>query len=188
MLRAAATRELPELLGPGVEDAAAIEEGAVTRIKVQGQWLYTAQELPLEDLLDLVLEVSEAYLEEWLLAPAPYFRTGVRRLAAGAGVGLGAIDLLTKELAAQERLRGLALLSSSYQPYIAFHRSSDEVEIARQLEALRLQLGRAGHAGRRSLPRPERHVPRGAWRDAILKHGEWRGWGRLQQGELVAWR
>jgi hypothetical protein len=188
MLRVASTPELPELLGPGVDQAVALDEGAVSRFKVQGRWLYATPGLCREDLLDVVLEAGEAYMEEWLLAPAPFFRRGVYGLAAGEGIGLGAIDPLIKELAAEERLGGLALLSASYQPYIAFYQRGDDAEIAQQIEAMGRQLERAGRAGHRDLPRPERFVTHSSWRDAILRHGEWRGWGRLCDGELLAWR
>lgn len=187
MLRAAGTPELRELLRPGVDQDVALDEGDVRRFKVQGRWIYATPDLSLEDLFDIALEKGEEYLEEWLLAPAPFFRRGIYGLAAD-GIGLGAVDSLTKELAAEGRLGGLALLSASYQPYIAFYRKDDDAEIAQQIEAMKGQLQRAGRVRHRDLPRPKRSVARGSWRDAVLRHGEWRGWGRLRDGELWAWR
>jgi hypothetical protein len=187
VLSVATTNELAELLGDDLDTTGALESGVVKRTKLSGRWLYTTN-ASFEDALDAALESTVSYLEEWLLGRSPYLVGGVCKLPTSSGIGKGAMDLLIKELASQGRLGGLALSSASYQPFIAFHRLLDADEVAVQIKALSRLLAETGRARPSDLPDPERRVPRKAWRDVLLRHGEWRGWGWIENGELVAWR
>ncbi len=179
-----------EVLLPGDGDLeGAVASGELQRLKVRNRWLYFGPDLSIEDVLDEAARSVTAYLSEWLLGTVPFFHGAAARLSVQPQITGKAMGVLVNQLCVEDRLGGLALLSQSYQPYIAYFAPADREEIERQMAALRELLQKYGRANWRQLPEPRRKLRRRAWRLLILAHGEFLGLGYLPSGrqEIVAW-
>jgi hypothetical protein len=173
----------------GVGPDAALARGVADRVKIQGRWLYFDVDDPdIEATLDDLAAALDAVLSEWLLNPAQYLVGQALRAAGSHDISHSACRLLIQELCQRRRLDGVALVSRSLQPYLAFFRRCDYAEIGRQIEAMRLLLAENGSVTWRELPDPERAVPRSVWRMTILAHGVWLKLGHQpERGLLEAW-
>lgn len=187
-MSAATSRDVSRLIAPTVDVETALDAGKVWREKLQGQWLYLTMDTTVDDALDAAQAVVEMSLSEWLVNPGHYLLGAAAREPPAAEIGKPALTLLTHELCSRSRLGGLGLLSRSRQPYVAFYLLADEAEIRRQVDALREMLVASQRVHWRDLPDPMRTVPRKAWRNTIIGHGEWLGLGwQSEDGALNAW-
>lgn len=173
----------------GVDVDAAIASGIVARVKVQGRWLYSHHDGPsLEETLDRLAGALDDVLGEWLVNPGQYLIGPVLRAAESPRLSRSAARVLVQELCHRQRLDGIALMTRSLQPYLAFFRPCDHREVERQVAAMRSLLERHGAMTWHDLPEPERRVPRKVWRMTIVAHGVWLGLGHQPQpGVLEAW-
>jgi hypothetical protein len=176
------------MVGAGVDPDGAVASGLVHRVKLNGRWLYLSSAIELEAALEEAQAGVEACLEDWLLGHNPYLAGAAIKRAPSLSIGRSGLDVLLRELARRGRLGTLAVLNATYEPYLAFFRLDDAAEVARQLGRLVDVLSSRGWVSRRDLLAPERPVPRRAWRDVVLRHGEWQGLGFIDdEGDLVAW-
>jgi hypothetical protein len=160
----------------------------VEREKLHGRWLFHAPSTSIKEALNQAQAAVGACLDEWLLGHNPYLAGAAAKRTPELAIGRSALELLLRELARQRRLGTLALLNASYQPYLAVFQLEDAGEVARQLGTLREVLGERGWVTRRDFPTPQRAVAGKAWRDVLLRHGEWLGLGFIDdEGALVAW-
>lgn len=173
----------------GMDPQRALASGTAERVKVQGRWLYLHPEEPgIEEMLDRAAEGLEDVLGEWLISSAQYVVGQVIRADKLSRVSPAACRVLLHELCHRQRLDGIALMTRSLQPHLAFHLRRDDREIERQVAAMRELLSRRGAVTWRCLPEPLRLVPRQAWRTVVLDHGRWLGLGHQpEQGMLEAW-
>jgi hypothetical protein len=187
-VKVATARDVVQLIGKrrNIEDA--LVGGDVSREKIQGQWLYLAREVTVEDALDAALATLEDSLDEWFLNPGRFLFGLAVRGPRGRDLGRPALALLAHELCARGRLLGLPVLTRGRQPYLAFFRASDEREIERQIASLRERLASQAQITWRDLPEPARRVERKVWRNVVIDHGEWLGLGwQPKAGVLRAW-
>ena len=186
-MKAATAKDVEQLSGRDSVEMA-LASGRITRVKLQGQWFYLGSGWTLEVALQRALTAVEKSLDEWLLNPGRFlYGLAVREMPRGE-FGRGTMTLLIHELCARGKLAGLPLLTRARQPYLAFYRMRDSDEVARQVEALAKLISRHGSVTWRELPDPQRPVPRMAWRNAVIAHGEWLGLGwQVEPGTLERW-
>ena len=159
------------------------------RTKVQGRWLYFDPNEPnVDEALDILQSAVEVVLSEWLLNPAQYLVGQALHAAKPWQSSQAAAKVLLHELCARHRLDGIALMSRSLQPYLAFYRLSDQGEVERQVDAMRALFRRHGRVNWRDLPEPAREVARQVWRTTVVAHGFWLGLGQQPEpGVLETW-
>lgn len=165
----------------------ALAAGAVVRRKITNQWLYARSPTSLEIGLEAVEGEAIRRIRPWLLGATPYLRGPIARVSARPRVTENAVELLLRQLARDRRLGVLGMLSSSYEPYLCLYAPDDADEITHQLSALMDALRRRGYVRSADLPAPERPREANGWRLLILKHGEFLGLGRLDDGVLRSW-
>lgn len=186
-LQLAASNEVRALIGPGADVDDAVARGQVSRLKLHGRWLYFDPDVDLEFALDHAEQAIGSCLREWLIGHNPYLAgAAVKRYTLA--IGRGAFDLLLRELAQRDRLRTVALANASYQPYLAYYLQADADDIDAQIATMFDVVAKRGWIGRRDFRAPVRAVSGKAWRDVLLRHGEWLGLGFLDdEGDLVGW-
>ena len=177
------------LLLSGEEDLdAAVSSGSLARLKLRNRWLYLAPDLSEEEVLSAAERAVTECLAEWLLGTKPYLSGAAAKRAVQPEISSAAMAVLINELCARGRIDGLALISQSYQPYLAFFAPGDRDEVEGQVERMRAlleQRGRVASADFAELGQPR---PGRAWRHLILAHGEFLGLGYLSsRWEIHAW-
>lgn len=165
----------------------ALEAGILVRRKVAGQWLYATARAALEAASNVAEAAAIEHLHGWLIGTAPYLRHPVAKTSADPQLTFRAAGLLLRELVHLGRLRALALFTAEFEPHFGLYAPDDGGEVATQIEAMELQLLESGRVSPGDLPAPTRHREKKAWRWLILRHGEYLGLGRVQDGVLVAW-
>lgn len=165
----------------------AVEAGALMRTKITNQWLYAASPVALTRGLEFVEAEAVRRIRPWLIGAAPYIRGPIARASANPQLTVNAVELLLRELTQARRLRAFGMLTSSYEPYLGLFVPDDAEEVSGQVDALISALRERGYVRSGDLPAPKHPRERDGWRSLILRHGEFLGLGRLDQGMLKSW-
>jgi hypothetical protein len=190
-MRVVGSRNVAELFSGSQPSEAdldrALESGALAREKVGGYWMYGPDQAAFAAARDSVLKETQQVAADWLLTPNPIVRSTVAgRLKTT--ISREAVEAYLREHIRAGALLGLGLISNKYDPYLALARGDDAQELERQTLALSTLAERGRPIATRALPEPE--VPRAgnAWRDTLLRHGEFLRLGTYIEGSLVPWR
>jgi hypothetical protein len=165
----------------------ATELAVLTRTKISGRWLYATSREVIEAATAAVDARANEQLRVWLLGAIPYLRGPVSRSVSDPTVTSSAVELLIHRLVRGERIGVLPLLTNDYEPYLGLYALEDAVEIERQIESMKKRLSSRGYVATGDLPVPAEPREAKAWRTTILRHGEYLGLGRLENGALIAW-
>ncbi|WP_460629794.1 hypothetical protein [Intrasporangium mesophilum] len=169
---------------PRLKPEAAVQRGLIVRQKVEGMWIYAVD--------DALIETAIREMEGLCLAEAHNAFLGL--IAHLAGRARKHVSCTLHPQAAQQVLKlhirrgtfgGLGLLTKHYEPYIAVFAEDEREEVDR---ILRLSVQRLEEFGAlESDEVPPTNAPRGqkVWRDVVLRHLEFQGWGWMEQGRLV---
>jgi hypothetical protein len=185
------SRDGPALLS-AIDHAArdldeAVELGLLVRAKISGRWLYAASKDAVEAATTAVEKGATKQLQVWLLGGIPYLRGPISRAVSKPGVTIGGVELLIHTLVRHGRIGVLPLLTNDYEPYLGLYAPNDAGEIERQIKAMSTRLSKKGYVAAADLPEPARPRDGRAWRSTMLRHGEYLGLGRLENGALIGW-
>jgi hypothetical protein len=167
--------------------AEASTAGLLVRRKIVGQWLYAGSSTALDNAVEVVEARAIESLHEWLVGTIPYLRHAVAGRSARPRVTYRGSELILRELVRQRRLGAIGLLTNGYEPYLGLYAPDDEDEVSTQVAAMHRQLRERGIVRPADLPPPRRSRAATAWRSLIVRHGEFLGEGRLNDGALVGW-
>jgi hypothetical protein len=178
---------LLQLLGAGSPLDGLIEQGAVQRSKVEGQWLYHPSGVPITTAQEQVMLATAALLDDWLLGPLPFLGNTAASRCLDPSVSAKATRVLLRELLHQRRLEAVGLLTLDNAPFLAAYRPEDRPEIEAQVAFLFTKAEQSEPIRAQDLPPPVKARSGQAWRTVLLRHGEFLGLGTLRNGMLVPW-
>jgi hypothetical protein len=164
----------------------AVEIGALARMKITGNWLYTAS-TSLDAAMGEVEPVALRQLRTWLIGAAPYLRHPIARACKRPRVTPRAADLMVRQLVREQRIGYFGVLTGEYEPYLALYAPEDADEVDAQIAAMAECLEQHGRVRSRDLPAPNRDRDGNGWRSLVLRHGEFLGLGTLREGVLISW-
>jgi hypothetical protein len=165
----------------------AVQLGLLTRTKITGRWLYAASVEAREAATSAVESAVTKQLQAWLLGAIPFLRGPVSRSVSKPVVTAGGVELLIHALVHRGRIGVLPLMTNEYEPYLGLYSPEDATEVERQVKAMRTGLSKHGCITATDLPEPAQPRDGKAWRSTILRHGEYLGLGRMDQGSLITW-
>jgi hypothetical protein len=185
-------REAPALLmmtGRSYRDVEhALDDGALCRIKVEANWLYSLSVDALETAYGEVVADALSVCSRWLLGALPHVGGKVAKDLVERPVSRDAAQVLLRHALRKGELTGLPLLTASYQPYLALYNPSDVDEVLAIVHSLPRLLERQGAVRGRDLEAPARRPALDTWRRLVLSHGEFLGLGWMDEDTLVGWR
>src|SRR4051794_9394049 len=115
--------------GARIDGDDAVARGLVHRVKLHGRWLYLDPTAALDAALSDAAHAVDACLRDWLIGHNPYLVGAAAKRTTALQIGRIGLDLLLRELARMQRIGTLPVLNASYQPYLAYFRLADIVEV-----------------------------------------------------------
>jgi hypothetical protein len=162
--------------------------GSVVERKLCGRILLARSDEDFEAALEIVPALANELLIDWLIGPLPPLISTIAKRASRPELTRDAATVLLHESIRQSRFVVLGMLTTNeFEPYLALARIDDADEVRRQTSAMESMLKTRGRVRRDDLPQPLRQRSLLAWRDSILRHGEFLGLGSYSDGELVSW-
>lgn len=184
--------DVPQLLRNAGRRSVGIEEAIANQWlwgrKVEGVWLYGTTEDAIDAGEEGVGAATKDVLAGWLLGPLHPLSGYIAKHLISLSIGKNAVQALLKSMLRHEQLDGIAIFTSQHQPYLAAYSPVDRDEISRQIGFLRCKLETDGRVSGADLPDPVMRRTLRAWRDVVVRHGEYIGLGYMQAGALVAWQ
>lgn len=184
--------DVPQLLRDAGRRSADIEVAIANRWlwrrKVEGVWLYGNTDDAIDAGEEAISVAAMDALAGWLLGPLHPLSGYIAKHLISLSIRKNAVQALLKSMLRYEQLDGIAIFTSQHQPYLAAFRPVDRDEISRQMDFVHCKLETEGRASGTDLPDPVMRRTFRAWRDVVLRHGEYIGLGYMQAGALVAWQ
>jgi hypothetical protein len=184
--------DVPQLLRNAGHRSAGIEVAIANqwlwRRKVEGVWLYGTTEDAIDAGEKAVSVATMDVLAGWLLGPLHPLSGYISKHLISLLIGKNAVQALLKSMLRHEQLDGIAIFTSQHQPYLAAFRPVDRDEISRQIGFLRRKIQTDGRVSGADLPDPVMRTTLRAWRDVVVRHGEYIGLGYMRGGALVTWQ
>jgi hypothetical protein len=156
--------------------------------KICGRILLARSDDDFDVALQTVPALANELLRDWLICPLPPLVSTIAKRASEPALTRDAATVLLHEAIHQSQFIVLGMLTTNeFEPYLALARIVDADEISRQTSTMESMLDERGHVQRRDLPQPLRSRSLLAWRDSVLRHGEFLGLGSYSNGDLISW-
>jgi hypothetical protein len=165
----------------------AVERGWLWREKTEGVWTYGTTEGALRAAELSVRSLADDTLAQWLLGPTHPLSGFIAKHCSEPSLTKNTARTFLRKLLREGQLDAIAVLTNEYQPYVVAFRVGDRAEVDRQLDFLTRALEERGEVRPEDLPHPLTPRPLRAWRNEIIRHGEYLGLGRVEAGTLIAW-
>jgi hypothetical protein len=163
----------------------AVASGVLVRRKVEGIWLYAAEEEHIDRAIADVLAGAHELCREWLLAA---MRILAGKVAKDSGsVTMEAVRPILRFHVRAGTLQALPALTGDYDPHLLLFDPDDADEIALVLSDAKAALASQGCVAASSLADPGTPRTSRAWRYAVIAHLEWLGLGSDLEGTLHGW-
>lgn len=184
-------RELPALLRIGPRSPFDVDRAIADRLlyreKIEGVWIYSTAEAAISSAEAAAFEVVESTLGDWLLGPLHPLAGFVANAVPSLSMSKNVVRQFLRRWLREDRLTAIGMFTNAYEPYLAALLCRDTDEVHRQLDHVRPRLRQAHPIFARDLPEPIRARSLQAWRDSILRHCEYLGFGQYDSGVLRAW-
>jgi hypothetical protein len=158
------------------------------REKVDGVWLYGTAEDAISAAVRGVSSSARQTLDDWFLGLLHPLSGYIAKYSARPMISKEAVHTVIRHMLRIQAIDAVAILTNSYQPYLAAVVLDDHDEVERQVAFIKRGLATKGRVEVSDLPPPRRPRTMAAWRETLLKHGEYLTLGRLESGALVRWQ
>jgi hypothetical protein len=172
---------------PVTDSTNAIGQKWLWREKIEGVWVYGTTDHAIGLAEVAVARLAAETLNDWLLGAMHPLAGFIAKHSNSPLVTKDGVRQVVRKLLRTDDLGAVAALTNDYEPHLAVFVHGDSGEIERQVAFMAEEIDARGRLSADDLPTPTRRRTLRAWRDVILRHGEYLGLGQMESGDLIAW-
>jgi len=171
---------------PNIDTKDAVEQGILAAEKIGSNWAYAADSADFEFARESMAQSVDSVCRDWLITPMPVMVNTARKRDERTDIEFSIARALIRESVKTGGLGSLPMLTADYVPYFSVYSFDDQAEVDRQIDTVRRWTLTGGKFRGNDLLVPQKLRNGQAWRDCVLAHAEFLGFGSWEGGWFLA--